>query len=1344
LFQNILKEQLKVPASVEFLSELRDFVTKVGHRHGFSERVINAFKLSIDEAATNIIKHAYRDWQGSITIRAIVKKNSLTIVLIDQGKYFDPRQVSDPDLQRYVDIGKKGGLGIFIMRRLLDEIDYRKTEEGNELWMVKYRDVARKRRLNVPSLSMTLKARYWLISTSVFTVLLLGVFGVNFFRRQESITADFLARGRTALSVITSDISSNLQQQLPEATRLSMLAGTNLPDDLDILAHTLPPLNTLQNSEYRDILYRAIIADNNQFILASTEGQQIFEKFTRPQKVAALQKDVLRYDLESGVTVLEINAPVLDAAGKTLCTAHFFIDNAAVRTAVRSARWSEARSLAVIWLIGGAGLFLLIILVMNPFRRLSEWVKQLGQPGVADEMDIDTTTEIGEIAQAFSDITLKLRESQVNLAEQERLQKEMQVAQEIQQTLLPGSFPEIEGYGISSYYAAAKEVGGDYYDFVEVDKDTLGIVVADVSGKGVPGSLVMTMIRTALRTEARGIKDAAEVLARVNDFVVNDMKKGMFVTLFYVIIDSKKRRLNYASAGHNPMILYRASRNKTYYLNPHGFPIGISLPDKNLFRNTIESDTLSLNEGDILLIYTDGVTEAMNSRRHLYGEERFLNVIREHGHMAAEDFVNKLHEDLLSFTEGTSQSDDITLVAIKEKSSAEKIELDCAKRVYRRLQGGAGIREACEAEGLSSYAYYSRYKEIFEQGNIEELVTVESESIEAKHLSIEEKTKLYDVIMRFPEFGAKKISEELNSERYSFMEIHPAKVYEELVRAKLNTRELREAFVHRGGKKRRPKPPGTPMLTLDGRVIIQKGGLADATEEPDIEPRVPGGPAKKPRAGKEAAGNHEGAAAPAKRQKVPLPVRSGIGRFAGRDVLSYKIDELLETPLEDLLDKRLGSAMEEESSEPEEGSQPEAAAVPAKAPVEPDLSLEELGFEYAESSPAGGAGAVENAGLAASAEPPAPAALPPAESALDETLAPAAAEALPPHDAAAAAEPILPADAAAEEALIAATAEAAMPVPGLSAEDLDFAEILESGAGLDDPFAHKEEARNFPAAPVEDAVVVADAVPPAEELLLPADDAVPALQDLFEEFLELEDEAGLISETGELENDIVEQILQNEIASRMNWEIGLTGDAAPHGVLLPGEMPGPVPAAAEAASPAEERHRLSFDELIDLLNAEKGDEKSWPVADAEGGGQTEENEAAAVSAPGLSDDPRRDRAYASALSHYLNEEYRQTITVCTELLGLQEDDIQVRALLGQALFRSHAFRESAREFQRVLKVDPRNKEAHEKLGVIYANQGAFPRAIAHWEYLLQLAPERRDIFDSIQRAKQFINQTESS
>ena len=289
-------------------------------------------------------------------------------------------------------------------------------------------------------------------------------------------------------------------------------------------------------------------------------------------------------------------------------------------------RLADLRLSLVILGVSCAGVVILIYLVMNPFRKLSEWVKNMGGEGeIDDDVDIDASTEIGEIAKAFSEITHKFRDSQKNLADQDRLRREMQVAQEIQQALLPMEFPELEGYQLSAFYEAAKEVGGDYYDFVEVDKDTLGIAVADVSGKGVPGSLVMTMIRTALRTEARGLKDAAEVLSRVNEFVANDIKKGMFVTVFYLIIDSKKRRLNYASAGHNPMILYRGSTKKTYYLNPKGFPIGVQLPDKDYFRNYIESDTIQLTKDDTLLLYTDGITEAMNSRRECRAAEYQLS-----------------------------------------------------------------------------------------------------------------------------------------------------------------------------------------------------------------------------------------------------------------------------------------------------------------------------------------------------------------------------------------------------------------------------------------------------------------------------------------------------------------------------------------------------------------------------------------------------------------------------------------------------------------------------------------------------------------------------------------------
>ncbi len=822
-------EQLKIQANVDHLGELREFVTRIGKKYGYSERVVNAFKLSIDEAATNIIKHAYKEWDGDIIIRAVKRKSSLTFVLIDNGKYFDPRQFKDPDLQKYVDIGKKGGLGIFMMRRLLDRIDYKKTEEGNELWLTKNKQEKPGRpKITVSPIPLGLKARYWLFSMAAFTIVLVLVYLFFFMDQNQVVLSRYIEKAREACSIVGSDISENLipDNDLITDEIIDDLVKNGSMDPI-ILDYTNTSIKNLLNTEYSDILLNAFVVDNIQNILSTAEYDSVYfrilSRFDIPGENKKLEENVYEYRLPSGEKVVDYTWQVRNAEDRTLCTLHFLIDYQIIQKEMNAARFSYLNLVLLVWVIGAAGLFLLIYLVMTPLKRLQDWVKTMNQPGDLEDLEIDTSTEVGEIAKAFSDITLKLRDSQANLAEQERLQKEMQVAQEIQQTLLPSEFPDLEGYDLASFYAAAKEVGGDYYDFVEVDQDTLGIVVADVSGKGVPGSLVMTMIRTALRTEARGVKDAAEVLTRVNDFVVNDMKKGMFVTLFYVIVDSKKRRINYASAGHNPMILYRASQKKTYYLNPKGFPIGISLPDKDLFKNSLESDSIALTEDDILIVYTDGVTEAMNTKRDLFGEERFLKVIQNNGDSTADEFVENLKSEIMSFTEGSPQNDDITLVAIKEQTSAEKLELKRAKDAYMAIQNGKSVKQACKEAGISTYSYYNKYKTRFEENELDDVLADEpSEEFEVKQLSIEEKTKIYDVIKRFPEFGAKRISEELNSEHYENTVISPAKIYDELVSSRLNTKKLREGFIARGNRQKRMKPPGTPMLTIDGKIIVNK------------------------------------------------------------------------------------------------------------------------------------------------------------------------------------------------------------------------------------------------------------------------------------------------------------------------------------------------------------------------------------------------------------------------------------------------------------------------------------------------------------------------------------------
>ena len=947
MFRHVAKEELRVPGKVEYLGELRDFVTRVGKKHGFSERIINAFKLSIDEAATNIIKHAYRDWEGDITLRAVAKKNSLTIVLVDQGKYFDPRKVSSPDLQRYVDIGKKGGLGIFIMRRLLDSIEYRKTEEGNELWMMKVRDEAKKRKLSLSTIPLTLKMRYWLYSLVIFTTVLVAVSYINFSNARRDILNGYIDAGRTALSSLQGYVMDRWNAIDPEVINYLKSYGS---DDIEVHDGAAGGINTLADS-YKDILKEVLVVDNRGVILASSDTSRSIweEKFTVGDYEKPLQKfsdsTVLLLPDKNGGRLLNIVWPIKDAGGEKLADAYFQIDYALVRRDVYKNLRGLLGEAGLIWLIVSAGLFFLIYVVMNPFKRLQEWVKHMSEPGSADDMDIDSTTEIGAIAQAFSDMTNQLRRSQQNLVEQERLQQEMHIAKQIQQTLLPSEFPKLEGYDLGSYYAAAKEVGGDFFDFVEVDSDTIGVVVADVSGKGVPGAFVMTMIRTALRSEARGVKDAAEVLAKVNDFVVNDMKKGMFVTLLYVIIDSKKRRLNFASAGHNPMILHRPSRNKTYYLNPRGFPIGISLPDKNLFRESIQSDTIALAEDDIVLVYTDGVTEAMNPKRRLFGEERFLKLIRESGKRSAEEFVDILKKEMNIFTEGSEQNDDITLVAVKERTSAEKIEYARAARAYTQVHNGVSIRDACKEAGISTYSYYHKFKEKFDKDGIEGYVAPigETDQIEAKHLSIEEKNKIYDVVRRHPEYGAKRIHEELNTERYELAVIPVSKIYDELVRMRLNTKELREAFVQRGGRKKRIKPPGTPMMTIDGKIIMNRAQFEEPEadeEEPPVEPasikKEMDGDAhvekdQKNRALEEPSSDSE---------EKSLP-----------NVFALDKEALLTAPIEDILDKRISAPKNQTNEEesPDDAGAEKSKEAPADQ-AERENDEHALGEEFEQQS----------------------------------------------------------------------------------------------------------------------------------------------------------------------------------------------------------------------------------------------------------------------------------------------------------------------------------------------------------------------------------------------------------
>lgn len=251
------------------------------------------------------------------------------------------------------------------------------------------------------------------------------------------------------------------------------------------------------------------------------------------------------------------------------------------------------------------------------------------------------------------------------LSVKERMERELQIAKDIQQFILPKDSPHVEGFDIVSLYRSAMEVGGDYYDYVQVSENELGIVIGDVSGKGVPGALVMAMVRSILQAIGIGNHSTKDVLSKLNKHVCNSLKTDMFVSIFYCILDTKNRTLTYSRAGHDPLILLPAGKSDHELLTTNGIAIGLS--DPAVFSGVIEEKTVHLAPDDIVLFYTDGITEAMNEKQEEFGFDRLIKVITLNRALEAKDISAKVDEEVTQFAGNMHQHDDITMVVLKAR-----------------------------------------------------------------------------------------------------------------------------------------------------------------------------------------------------------------------------------------------------------------------------------------------------------------------------------------------------------------------------------------------------------------------------------------------------------------------------------------------------------------------------------------------------------------------------------------------------------------------------------------------------------------------------------------------------
>jgi serine phosphatase RsbU (regulator of sigma subunit) len=482
----------------------------------------------------------------------------------------------------------------------------------------------------------------------------------------RSLIEPLLAENETGFSIRAENISDDLQSELSEKITKRIFN--------EILNHVKNPF-----------IGYAIIIDKDEIIQAHPDiNEFVGKKYVWPEGTEPLKEgEELKVQrcFFKGEPHYDFAAPVI-VRDKNIGTAligrvHIGLRENYILQDIQKAKAKIIYVTIIAIILGSAGAYLLAALIVKPVKALVKDAEILGGGNLDHQIHVGTHDEVGALAATLDSTRIKLKDAQEKLIVSERLARELEIAREIQMTLLPKETPRLDRVEIGTLYRAASQVGGDLYDFFWVSEHELGIVIADVAGKGIPGSLMMTMAKAVIRAKAVKSEspdhllpvgvggDPASVIRKANQMIAKDIKKGMFITANYSILNVNTLRFNFVSAGHNDTLVYNSRTGELREYNPKGIALGL---DKGkLFDMLLQDQELTLSPGDLLFQYTDGVNEAMNKRKEEFGEERLKDLIKKHAHQNVNDFLSSLDQAIRAFTEGFPQSDDITAVVVKVK-----------------------------------------------------------------------------------------------------------------------------------------------------------------------------------------------------------------------------------------------------------------------------------------------------------------------------------------------------------------------------------------------------------------------------------------------------------------------------------------------------------------------------------------------------------------------------------------------------------------------------------------------------------------------------------------------------
>lgn len=305
-------------------------------------------------------------------------------------------------------------------------------------------------------------------------------------------------------------------------------------------------------------------------------------------------------------------------------------------------------------------------LAYDMVRIMSQRLSQANDAAIRDLRERNLRLE-----QAYDD----LKSAQDQLIEKEKLEHELQVARQVQASLLPQTVPLKAGWTFAAHWEPAREVAGDFYDFISGSDGQMGVVIADVADKGMPSALFMAVSRSILRASLTRPQAAAEGIYQANRLICADSSDSMFVTLAYAALDLASGRVTYLNAGHNPVLYYQAAADHLDWLSHTGMPLGIDSDAVHGERS------LDLAPGDFLLLYTDGVPDALNAQGSEFGDKRLWQLVYDHRHDPAGDLLGRLKQALAEHVGDSQPVDDITIVAIRhDGEAAAGPDLEAARR----------------------------------------------------------------------------------------------------------------------------------------------------------------------------------------------------------------------------------------------------------------------------------------------------------------------------------------------------------------------------------------------------------------------------------------------------------------------------------------------------------------------------------------------------------------------------------------------------------------------------------------------------------------------------------------